>query len=106
MKTIPSLLMGFGVGFAVGYIAKRGLNGKTLSPERALCEVKSTLKENGIDTDGAWIYSQTEELSKDKLSQSVYYGGITENHDDEEAVHYDFVADAKTGTILEFSEQK
>lgn len=105
MKTIPSLLMGFSVGFTVGYIVKSGLNGKILSPERALIEVKSTLKKNGIDIDGAWIYSQAEEWSKDKISQSVYYGGITENHDDE-AVHYDFVADAKTGTILEFSEQK
>lgn len=103
MKTTQSLVVAFGIGMLAGYFVNKAINGKSLSSEQALSEVKSALKGH-MDIDGAWIYSQPEEWENGKLRHTVYHGGITENKDGE-AVHYDFVADAKNGTLLSLTEQ-
>lgn len=104
LKTTPSLLAAFGVGAVTGYCITKGLsNLRPLSSERALREVKASLKDI-LDVDGAWIHLQPEEWENGKLTQTVYHGGVTETRDGE-AVHYDFVVDAQTGTILKLEEQ-
>ena len=103
MKTAQSLLAAFGIGIVTGCAISKALEKKSLSSEKALNEVKIALKEN-MDIDGAWIYSEPEEWKNGKLSQTVFHGGITENQDGE-AVHYDFVVDAKTGTIIKLDPQ-
>ncbi|MGV3488999.1 MAG: peptidase M4 [Tuberibacillus sp.] len=103
MKTTQSLVAAFGIGLVAGYFAGKAAGGGTLNSERALAEVKAALNGN-MDIDGAWIYSQPEEWENGKLRQTVYHGGLTENKDGE-AVHYDFVVDARTGTIIQFTQQ-
>jgi predicted small secreted protein len=103
LKKTQSLMAAFGIGMVAGYFMKKRFSSRPLSPERVLSEVKSTLKKS-LDVDGAWIYLQPEEWQNGKMTQSVYQGGITENQDGE-AIHYDFVADASTGTIIKLEEQ-
>ncbi|MEH7124132.1 PepSY domain-containing protein [Bacillus sp. JJ1532] len=95
-----SFLLGVGVGLAGGYAARELLVQKTaVSPERALSNAKNAFKNEG-PISGSWIHMQTEPYQKDQLKYDVYRGGIS-RYTGEETEQYEFIADAKTGTILD-----
>ncbi|MBM7692935.1 putative small secreted protein [Peribacillus deserti] len=97
-----SLLLGIGAGFAAGYTAKQLLDNKPeASPEKVLSHVKSLLKKGG-KIQGSWILMKPEMYQKFDLPYKVYRGGITKStHGLQE--QFEFVADAKTGSILELT---
>ena len=104
MKTTRTAILAFALGTAVGFsLTKAFSKHRLLRSDEVLTKVKSQIK-NAFAIDGAWIYSEPEQRKNGMLTQTVYRGGVTENKD-EEAVHYDFVADAHTGTLLSFTPQ-
>ncbi|PLT31482.1 PepSY domain-containing protein [Peribacillus deserti] len=96
-----SLLLGIGAGFAAGYTAKQLLDKQEASPEKVLSHVKSLLKKDG-KIQGSWIIMKPEVYQKFDLPYTVYRGGITKNTDGQQE-QFEFIADAKTGSILELT---
>ncbi|MFX3625439.1 MAG: PepSY domain-containing protein [Ectobacillus sp.] len=98
-----NLFLGVGLGFAAGYVAANKLQqGSHLSSEKALKMVKNIFEEKGEIT-GSWIHMVPEVLEKYGLTYEVYRGGITSLIDNVQE-RFEFLVDAKTGTILEVVE--
>ncbi|QOR65876.1 PepSY domain-containing protein [Cytobacillus suaedae] len=92
-------LLGLGVGFAGAYLLKGSLPEQTLSAEKALKLAKASFKKNG-PISGSWIHMVPETFEKFNISYSVYKGGISRNINNE-LKQYEFLIDAKTGSMLE-----
>lgn len=93
-----------GLGFLGGFFLQKSLNRSSLNPEQALSKVKASVKQI-LTIDGAWIFLQKEPWANGRLTYEVYKGGLTEKNKDDEIIHYDFIADAQTGTLLSFEPQ-
>lgn len=96
------LLIGISIGFAAGLFLSKELQKDEVSPEKVLKLVKQSLNEKFHIT-GSWIHMVPENYEKNEMNYTVYRGGITTTNDEDEVVQYDFIVDAKTGTILELS---
>ncbi|PLR80160.1 hypothetical protein CVD25_07220 [Bacillus canaveralius] len=95
-----SFFLGVGVGIVTGFAAKELLaENSCVSSEKVLAHVKSEFKKEA-PISGSWIHMKTEPYEKNQLHYNVYRGGISRTVN-EEAEQYEFVADAKTGTILD-----
>ncbi|MFB5282383.1 hypothetical protein [Peribacillus sp. Hz7] len=97
-----SFLLGAAAGFAAGIITKEllGPSGHA-SPEKVLADVKEKLKKSG-QIYGSWIVMKPETYVKNEVEYEVYNGGITRSIDDKRE-QFEFIADAKTGTLLELN---
>lgn len=97
-----NFLLGVGIGFFSGYLTKTIITEKTnVSPEKVLQHIKSLVKKQG-SISGSWILMQAEPYTKNEIQYTVYKGGISRNVNGT-LQQFEFVADATTGTILEFS---
>lgn len=95
-----SLFLGIGVGFISGFLTKEILDAKTVvSPEKALANAKDLFKQDG-PISGSWIHMKTEPYEKQNLTYTVYKGGISRAINDE-MVQFEFIADAKTGVVID-----
>lgn len=95
-----SLLIGMGLGVTAGYFAAVKLQqGNHLSSEKALQIAKKTFEDKGEIT-GSWIHMVPEVLERYDLTYDVYRGGITALINGIQE-RFEFLVDAKTGTILE-----
>ncbi|RTR29557.1 hypothetical protein EKG37_14780 [Robertmurraya yapensis] len=95
-----SFFLGLSVGLVSGFVAKELLDtNSNVSPEKALANAKSLFKQSG-PISGSWIHMKTESYEKQGLTYDVYRGGIsrTVGH---EISQYEFIADAKTGAIID-----
>nr|WP_279663461.1 PepSY domain-containing protein [Ectobacillus ponti] len=93
-------MLGVGAGFAAGYFAATKLQEhRHLSSERALKLAKEAFMEKGEVT-GSWVHMVPESYEKFDLTYEVYRGGITVVIDGEQE-RFEFLTDAKTGSILE-----
>lgn len=72
---------------------------ETLSAEKVLENVKEIFKQDG-PISGSWIQMKAEPFQKNNLTYEIYKGGISRNVNGI-TTQYEFIADAKTGTILE-----
>ncbi|OIK08986.1 peptidase M4 [Bacillus sp. MUM 116] len=95
-----SFLFGAAAG-ALGSIAVRELIAQksTISPEKVLTNVKNQFKQNGAIS-GSWIHMKPEPYQKEHIHYQVFKGGISKNNSGENE-QYEFIADAKTGTIID-----
>jgi predicted small secreted protein len=95
-----TFLMGVSTGIAAG-IALRECMAKrqTVSAETALTNAKAAFKKHG-PIQGSWIQMEKQPYKKSFLDYEVYIGGIS-RLEDNETVQYEFIADSKTGTILD-----
>lgn len=91
-------------GFTAGLIVEKRNRCKPLTPEKVLNFVKRSLQ-NKLPLDGAWIFLSPHEMTRNDLSAYVYQGGITVKGRDG-VRHYDFIADARTGSLLDLKAQK
>ncbi|CAM3258530.1 hypothetical protein [Sporolactobacillus spathodeae] len=93
-------------GFTAGWIVQfaTGKSGRLLSSEKVLRRVKKTVRES-LPVDGAWIVMNPRTQSKGGLSSKVYQGGLTVTAE-HQTTHYDFTADARTGTLIDFQAQQ
>lgn len=95
-----SFLIGAGAGLVAGYLANEAVKQSSLvSGEKVLQNVKLAFKENG-SVDGSWIKFRPEEYEKYNVKTEVYRGGITTKQDGE-TKQFEFLADAKTGTVID-----
>lgn len=83
-----------GVASTLWYQKKR-----TIDPDSVLDNVKQAfLKEGPIE--GSWIEFEKKPLRKFAIYSKTYHGGIY-RLEDGQMVHYEFVADALTGTVID-----
>lgn len=95
-----SFFIGLGVGLASGYAAKELLSKQTyVSAEKVLNSAKNTFKADG-PISGSWIHMKTEPYQKGQLKYEVYKGGISRQLNGAYE-QYEFIADARTGVILD-----
>ncbi|MDN4072558.1 MULTISPECIES: PepSY domain-containing protein [Fictibacillus] len=99
MKASKWILAGV-AGFAAGYSAAKRTP-QNLTPEKALNIVKSRTKDEFMVT-GSWIGVHTEEVKRFGLPYTVYKGGLSSTLNST-LTQFDFMIDAKTGTILDIS---
>ena len=100
-----TFISGVAAGFAAGYVVKELANqGNIASPEKILSTIKSTIGQSGETIRGSWIMMKPEKYTKNELDYNVYKGGLTKQ-EGTEATQYEFIADAATGTIIDFYEQ-
>ncbi|BCA86486.1 peptidase [Enterococcus saigonensis] len=99
------LALGMSVGLVGGMASAFWLQQKrTLRADNVLHIVKEEfLKEGPIE--GSWINFEKQPLRKFAIHSEGYEGGITRLEDDQ-LVTYEFLADAKTGTVLDVKRVK
>ncbi len=89
-------LLGFTSGLVISHIL---INKQKVSANRILENVrKAFLKEGPIE--GSWVEMKQAPLQKFAIKTNVYYGGVT-RYEDGNLIQYEFIADAKTGTIID-----
>ncbi|MGX6961536.1 PepSY domain-containing protein [Vagococcus xieshaowenii] len=94
------LLGAAAIGVVGGVLAnKKYQETKNLSPEAILEIVKEHFLSEG-PIEGSWINYTQEQLQKFAVTYTTYTGGITRKEGDE-TIQYEFIADAKTGSILD-----
>lgn len=86
-----------GIG-TLAYLAARFLEKRQVSGELVLENVKRFFIKTIGTIEGSWI--ELEAVWNAEWSCFVYYGGMT-HKDGETVVQYEFVADAKTGALLD-----
>ena len=90
-------------GAALGYAATRKQT-EWLSPEKALKMLKEKATKS-YNISGSWILVNRESTSVFGLPYTVYKGGFSDSRYGSAPVHYEFLIDAKTGTLLQLIEK-
>ncbi|MBV7391205.1 hypothetical protein [Enterococcus alishanensis] len=93
------LTIGSALGLALGVIGTRWYRNKqNLSPDAILNKVKHSFTNEG-PIEGSWISFETKPMQRFAINIETVEGGIT-RIEDGTLVAYEFLADAKTGTVL------
>ncbi|WP_195495175.1 PepSY domain-containing protein [Enterococcus gallinarum] len=94
------LAIGVSVGFAGGIFSTLWMKKKqSMNADDVLDQIKAAfLKEGPIE--GSWINFEKQPLRKFAVTSQGYTGGITRTEDGQ-LITYEFLADAKTGTVLD-----
>jgi len=91
--------VGVVVGIAAGIaISQATSNAVSVSADKVLQDVKDQFKKRG-PIDGSWIQMKPEEHEVLAVKNYVYRGGIS-RHQGNELEQFEFIADAKTGTVM------
>jgi predicted small secreted protein len=98
MKWTNMMIAGL-AGAAIGYAITKKQT-EFITPEKALKLLKEKASEH-YSISGAWILVSKEISNVHGLSYTVYKGGFSHSHEYHPAVHYEFLIDAQTGTLLE-----
>ncbi|MEI5908823.1 PepSY domain-containing protein [Bacillus spongiae] len=95
-------LIGAAVGITSVYLLRESTKTKTyISSEKVLQKVKDTFKAKG-PINGSWIHMEPENYEITPMTSKIYRGGIS-RHRNGNNEHYEFIADAHTGTIMDIS---
>lgn len=101
---IKDFVIGALCGIAAGALTTIVINKQTnISSDDVLHKIKKVFNEKGKVT-GSWIMTKPETIDKNSILYKVYRGGLTVLVD-EEQVNYEFLADAKTGVIIDIASQ-
>ncbi|WP_438360613.1 PepSY domain-containing protein [Levilactobacillus namurensis] len=92
-------LTGFLGGIMGIFITQLFKGAAHLDPDTILDRVKRQFRQES-PIEGAWIEHQTVPYQKFAVKTRVYYGGIN-RYEDDQLVQYQFIADAKTGSVLD-----
>jgi predicted small secreted protein len=96
-----SFLFGIALGAVSGYATNRYLTSQSfISAEKVLDYAKKRFKEQG-PISGSWIHMKVEPFQKNNLTYQIYKGGVSRTLVDGSNEQYEFIADAKTGTLLD-----
>ncbi|WP_100331883.1 PepSY domain-containing protein [Bacillus xiapuensis] len=100
-----TLFLGAAAGAAGALLVQKNVASCTyVSAEKALKEVKEAFKEEG-SIDGSWVKMKPEPLKKTGMDKMVYKGGISRIVGDQRE-QYEFIADSRTGTIMDVYKTK
>ncbi|AMV61341.1 Hypothetical protein ADU72_1916 [Pediococcus damnosus] len=99
-ETVTTLTLAGSASLATGLLTSWLLNHKSSVSANGILETvrKAFLKEGPIE--GSWIEMKKAPLQKFAIKTHVYYGGVT-RYEDNKLIQYEFLADAKTGTIID-----
>lgn len=97
------VLIAAAAGFTAGMFLERQNWQKPLTPEEVLHRVKKSLQDK-LPLDGAWIFLSPHEINRNDLTVRAYQGGLTVKNAGS-VKHYDFVADAETGSLIDLKMQ-
>lgn len=92
-------------GVAIGWMLSKQVENRILPAEKALTRVKEQVKKSRHTIDGSWIHMAPETREINHMTYDVYTGGLTLT-DGNEVKHYDFTADARTGTVLKLNKNE
>lgn len=96
-----SFLLGVAVGAFSSYATNKYITSQSfLSAEKVLENAKKHFKESG-PISGSWIHMKLEPFQKNQLTYQVYKGGISRNSSNGKPEQFEFIADGKTGTLLD-----
>ncbi|MBC1397485.1 PepSY domain-containing protein [Listeria fleischmannii] len=88
------------VGAAAGHLLNHYcLSDESVSGDVILENVKDAFKKEG-PIEGSWIQLKKQHYKKYAIDTFVYHGGITAIREGEKK-QFEFIADAKTGTIID-----
>ncbi|WP_226535443.1 PepSY domain-containing protein [Fictibacillus halophilus] len=90
-------------GAVVGYAVTKKQT-EWLSPEKALKMLKEKANQT-YNISGSWILVNRESTSVLGLPYTVYKGGFSDSSYGNSPVHYEFLIDARTGTLLQLEEK-
>jgi predicted small secreted protein len=90
-------------GAALGYAVTKQQT-ERLSPEKALKMLKEKANQT-YNISGSWILVDRENTSVFGLPYTVYKGGFSDSSYGNAPVHYEFLIDAETGTLLQLIEK-
>ncbi|KRM13252.1 PepSY domain-containing protein [Paucilactobacillus suebicus] len=93
-----TLPISLGVSGVLGFFIGHALKNRQLSPSDILTEVKNLFRQEG-PIEGSWIESKTVPFQRFAYKVDAYQGGIS-RYEDDQLVSYEFLADAKTGSVL------
>ncbi len=94
------LALGAGIGLASGIASTVwAKNRENIHPDTILEKVKRAFLTEG-PIEGSWINFEKQNVRKFAVKLQGYTGGIT-RLEDGKLVSYEFLADAKTGTVLD-----
>lgn len=96
---VKRFIAGLGIGLAAGYLLGPSIRNGTISPERALKEIKKTVSQT-YAISGSWIHMIPETVELNQITFSVYRGGISTTNE-AGTTQYEFLADTKTGALLD-----
>ncbi|TFD98182.1 MULTISPECIES: hypothetical protein [Jeotgalibacillus] len=92
--------IGAAVGLAAGVlISKSAAQTVSVSADKVLNDVKTQFKKQG-PIDGSWIQMNPEEHEVMGVKNKVYRGGIS-RHQGSDLEQFEFIADSKTGTVMD-----
>ncbi len=94
------LAIGAGIGVLAGAAATIWVkNNRELTADDVLDQIKRAFQKEG-SIEGSWINFEKQPIRKFAVHSSAYSGGIT-RIEDGSLVMYEFLADTKTGTVLD-----
>lgn len=99
-KFLPLAIMGLVVSFLLGgltfFLVEKN---RPMHADKILNNVKEQFKAEG-PIEGSWIEMTKVPWNKYSYDTDVYYGGIS-RLENGEVIHYEFVADAYTGSVMD-----
>lgn len=93
---ITSLILSFLLGAFTFFLVDKN---KLINPDHVLNNVKKEFRTDG-PIEGSWIEMTKVPWSKYSYNAEVYYGGLS-RFENGERQHYEFIADAHTGSIID-----
>lgn len=97
------ILISFILSFFIGALSFFFIDRHTaVNPDSVLDQVKNSFRKEG-PIEGSWIEMTKVPWSKHALQTDVYYGGLSRKEDGK-IKHYEFLADAYTGSLLDIYE--
>lgn len=94
-----SFILSFFIGALSFFLIDRH---RAVNPDSILDQVKSSFRKEG-PIEGSWIEMTKVPWSKHALETEVYYGGLS-RVEEGKIKHYEFLADAYTGSLLDIYE--
>lgn len=93
---VTSLVLSFLFGALTFFLIDKN---KPMNPDRILNNVKREFRKEG-PLEGSWIEMTKVPWSKHSYHAEVYYGGLSRLEDGVNQ-HYEFIADAHTGSLID-----
>jgi predicted small secreted protein len=90
-------------GAAIGFVITKKQT-ESMTPERALNHFKDKASQR-FRISGTWILVKPEDVNVHGLPFTVYKGGFSHSEAGQKSLHYEFLIDAGTGTLIELTEK-
>lgn len=96
---VISFILSFLLGILGFFLINRN---KAIHPDKILNNMKDQFRKKG-SIEGSWIEMTKVPWSEGSYKKEVYYGGLS-RFEGEKIKHYEFIADAYTGNLIDLYE--